>query len=154
MPEFFSGFNFVVVLSPSGRGGDEALTRSASFSEVTGLEVSVSTEPLAEGGYNVGMRQLVKGPQSGTLVFKRGIATDNGFWIWVHRCLAGPFPLPYIAGEVRLHPPSGDRTVSARWVFVNGIANKVSGPSLAAAGGGTMAMEELHIAHEGLRRLA
>lgn len=154
MAELLSSFNFEVILAPSQQGDDEALTRAASFSEVTGLEVSISTEALAEGGYNTGMRQLVKGPEAGTLVLKRGLTSDMGFWTWVQRCLSGPFPLPYIGGEIRLLPPNGDRGAAAKWSFVNGLAKKVSGPSLQGAGSGNVPIEELHIAHEGLRRTA
>lgn len=154
MADLLSIFNFEVILTPSQEGGDEALARSAAFAEVSGLEVSVSLEALAEGGYNTGMRQLVKGPEGGTLVLKRGLTSDPGFWTWVQRCLSGPFPLPYITGEVRALPPGGDRSAAARWTFTNGIARKVSGPSLQASSSGNVPLEELHIAHEGLRRLA
>ena len=45
--------------------------------------------------------------------------------------------------------PTGSRVV-ARWIFDRGLPIKVAGPTLNAKTG-EIAIEELHIAHEGLR---
>lgn len=144
-------FNFEVVLTPSGQGGDEDLTRVASFSDVSGLELSVEMVTVREGGYHGGVRQLRGRTTSPALVLKRGLSTDRGFWKWVQRCIDGPFPLPYIDGEILCYPAAGSSATPTRWVFVNGLATKVRSADLTATGG-QIAIEELHIAHEGLRR--
>ncbi len=154
MSELLSGFNFEVVLEPSGAGGAEGLSRSAAFSEVSGLELSVDLEAINEGGYHHGQRQLWKRARPGNLVLKRGLTEDRAFWIWVQRCMQGPFPLPYVSGEILVYPPAGAAAgPAARWVFENGLAVKVSAPGLQAAGGGTVPIEELHIALEALARV-
>jgi phage tail-like protein len=97
------------------------------------------------------VRQLRGRTTSPALVLKRGLSTDRAFWAWVQRCIDGPFPLPYVDGEILCYPTSGATGTPARWVFVNGIATKVRSADLSATGS-QVAIEELHIAHEGLRR--
>lgn len=152
MPELLSGFNFEVVLSPSGQGGDEALSRIAAFSAVSGLDLTLDLEELAEGGYNHGRRRLVKGARGGDLTLKRGLTQDAAFWSWVQRCLSGPYPLPYVDGEIRVYPALWDSGPPARYRFRCGIASSVKGPALEATGT-SVPIEELVIAHEGLSRV-
>ena len=140
MSELLSGFNFEVVLSPSGQGGDEGLSRIAAFSGVSGLDLSLEIEELKEGGYNFGPRRLVKGARGGDLTLKRGLTRDAAY------------PLPYLDGEVLVHGPARGSGPPARFRFRNGIASSVKGPSLEAAGG-AIPLEELVIAHEGLSRV-
>lgn len=145
-------FNFEVVLAPSGHGGDEGMTRTAAFAEVSGLEIATDTVALREGGYHGGVRQLLGKTTSPALVLKRGLTTDRAFWDWVQRCFAGRYPLPYVSGEIRVLGP--DRATVARWTFVNGICTKARAADLSAHAGGSVALEEVHIAHEGLQREA
>lgn len=153
---FLSQFNFEVHLSESGHGGDEALVGSAAFSEVSGLDISLEIRAVREGGYNAGVRRLVGKTSSGNLVLKRGLTRDGGFWLWVQRCFENRYPLPYIGGSIEVYPAGVDRDSAqpARWVFDNGIATKVSMAGLDAKAGTAVPIEELHIAHEGLRREA
>lgn len=150
MADPIAAFNFEVVLAPSGEGGDEAVARTAAFAEVSGLELTVEAVTVREGGYNHGVRQLLGRTTSPALVLKRGLTADTGFWQWVQRCFAGRYPLPYVDGEVRVLGP--DRAPVARWVFHNGICTKVRSADLNAASASSVAVEELHIAHEGLTR--
>jgi phage tail-like protein len=152
--EFLSLFNFEVHLTPSGLGGDETLARRAAFSEVSGLELNLEIREVREGGYNLGVRRLVGKASSPNLVLKRGVTLDAGFWEWIQACVNGQFPLPYLSGSVLQFPPAQQReeAKAARWTFINGIVTKVKSADLSAAGGTTLAIEELHIAHEGLER--
>jgi phage tail-like protein len=52
---------------------------------------------------------------------------------------------------VRIQDPANRRDV-ARWAFTRGLPSKVTGPALNAKTG-EIAIEELHIVHEGLRLL-
>lgn len=151
MFELLSGFNFVVILDPVGEDLP-GLGRSAGFSEVSGLEISVELESYNEGGYHHGARQLWKRAKPGNLVLKRGMTVDSGFWDWVQRCMNGPFPLPYLSGQVLVLSPGGlTGGPAACFNFENGLAVRVSAPGLNASGG-ALPIEELHIAHEGLSR--
>ncbi len=154
--DILSLFNFEVHLTPSGRGGDDKLARCAAFSEVTGLEINVEMKELREGGYNEGVRRLVGKTSHPNLVLKRGVTLDRGFWEWVKRCTSGAFPLPYLSGSILQFSPAQDRdpSAAARWSFTNGIVTKVKSADLNAMGGTNVAIEEIHIAHEGLERVS
>ena len=78
--EFLSTFNFEVILTPSGYGGDEDVTRAADFSDVSGLELTLEHTEIREGGYNVGVRRLIGKTSSPEIVLKRGMTRDAGFW--------------------------------------------------------------------------
>ncbi len=159
MPEaFLTAYNFEVRLAPSGFGGDEelALASRGAFSEVSGLETSIEVVEIREGGYHGGKRKLAGPTSSGEIVLKRGLSLDKGFWTWVQRCLDGNYPLPYLDGTVLVHGPAQkrDENAAARFTFVNGLAVRVRCPDLAGAAASSLPIEELHIAHEGLRREA
>jgi phage tail-like protein len=58
-------------------------------------------------------------------------------------------PLPRYDGAIEVLDPRGTR-VTARWTFTRSLPAKVTGPQLNAKTG-EIAIEELHLAHEGLR---
>lgn len=156
---FLSRFNFRVEVDVSGYGGDEGLARGGpdaargAFAEVTGLELTIETTALREGGYNKGVRQLPAKVTSPPLVLKRGVTMDDAFWKWIRRCTDGTFPLPYVSGAITVFGPVGEANkLKATWHFVNGIVTKVKSADLAAAQAREVPIEELHIAHEGLMR--
>jgi hypothetical protein len=74
---------------------------------------------------------------------------DTALWDWITGVVAGVLPIPRYNGEVQLQDPAGKR-VLATWLFDRGLPSKVTGPTLNAKTG-EIAMEELHIVHEGLR---
>ncbi|WP_297358606.1 phage tail protein [Thauera sp.] len=157
MPEadFLSSFNFAVHIELSGLGGDEGLAlgnRRGAFSEVQGLEMTLEPVSFREGGYNRGARQLVGKASHPALVLKRGLALDPAFWNWVQRCVDGSFPLPYVSGTIRVQAADTSASDAATWRFENGIVTKVRAADLNAAGSREVALEELHIVHEGLSR--
>ena len=74
---------------------------------------------------------------------------DTALWDWITGVVSGVLPIPRYNGEVQLQDPAGQR-VLATWVFERGLPSKVTGPTLNAKTG-EIAMEELHVVHEGLR---
>ena len=153
---FLSSYNFAVYLSISGLGGDEGLVSdpTGAFSEVSGLEYQIDMEDVLLRGIYQGMRRLVTKTTQPELVLKRGLTADDAFWRWIQRCTDGTYPLPYINGTLVVHGPAADRSVAppATWRFFNGVATRVVAPGLNAADSNAVPIEELHIAHEGLRR--
>ena len=63
--------------------------------------------------------------------------------------VTGTLPIPRYNGLIQVYSADKQREV-ARWVFVRGLPLKVAGPALNAKTG-EIAIEELHIVHEGLR---
>ena len=150
-----TAFNFAVQIELSGLGGDEGLApgaRRAAFSEVQGLGVTLEPVSFREGGYSRGARQLVGRATHPPLVLKRGLSLDLAFWAWVRRCTDGTFPLPYVSGTIRVFQASGSSSQPGVWRFENGTVNRVKAADLNATGGREVALQELHIVHEGLSR--
>lgn len=151
MSRFLTAFRFDVILFDVATG-PPVWGGSASFSEVTGLEIEIEMQTFREGGYHRGQRQLPGKTSSPTLVLKRGATRDGGFWDWVHACTSGTYPLPYIDGEVLVYE-AGEEEVEPRavYAFTAGVVTKVKHADLDAKGS-EVPIEELHIAHEGLER--
>lgn len=153
--KFLHAHHFVVSFSVPDDSGTDGIASAASFAAVDGLELSLQTEGLREGGYNWGMRQLITGGQTTELNFRRGMTTDDGFWRWIQSCLTGGFPLPYIDGEIDVYGPGASDTdidVRATWRFYRGLVTGVSAAGLDAKGSG-VPIESLRISHEGLERV-
>lgn len=126
----------------------------AGFQECGGLEISVDVQEYLEGGRNDGVIKRVGRGKYAELVLKRGMVfggagpVEPELWRWIQGVLAGERPVRRYDGVVEVMDP-GDRVI-ARWVFDRGLPAKLTGPSLNARTG-DVAIEELHIVHEGLR---
>lgn len=138
---------------PPGADAQAALT-DGGFQEVSGLEVEMDVQELREGGRNDGVIRRVGRGKYANLVLKRGMffaeggRVDPALWRWLQGILAGVRPVPRYDGTVQLLGGDGE-TVLASWTFARGLPAKVTGPQLNARTG-EVAVEELHIAHEGL----
>ena len=134
--------------------GGTALTDGA-FQEVSGLEVELDITERAEGGRNDGVIRHVGRAKYVPLVLKRGMfhsaagALDRQVWTWLQGIAAGTRPLPRYDGLVEVLGGNNEHVV-ATWQFERGVPARVRGPELHARTG-EIAIEELHIAHEGLR---
>ena len=166
-------FNFVVSLRrsadvPSGLAGVEqgqggpastepgGLICDGGFQECSGLEIEMDVQELQEGGRNDGVIRRVGRGKYSNLVLKRGMfhggagnRVSPALWAWLQGILGGVRPVMRCDGVVQVL--AADReTVLATWTFARGLPARISGPQLNAKTG-EVAIEELHIAHEGLR---
>ncbi|WP_224360836.1 phage tail protein [Hyalangium versicolor] len=138
-------------------GGD--LLGDGGFQECSGLEISMDVQQLEEGGRNDGVIQRVGRGKYSNIVLKRGFFYDSSgqvnaeLWRWLQGILSGVRPVLRYDGVIEVLDASGegdDATVLATWTFDRGLPSKLVGPQLNARSG-EIAIEELHIAHEGLR---
>jgi phage tail-like protein len=126
-----------------------------AFQEVSGLEIELDIKELREGGRNDGVVRQVGAAKYVPLVLKRGMfhsaqgRLDREIWAWLQSIAAGTRPIPRYDGLVEVYTRAGDEVV-ATWQFERGVPQRVRGPALDARTG-AIAIEELHIAHEGLR---
>jgi phage tail-like protein len=145
------GFNFVITLTDSSSLLTIALSAMrqaamAGFSECTGLDSTLQVEEYREGGDNATTRKFPGRMGSGNLKLKRGVVASDDLWQW---------HLAYIEGRGKrrdgtvILQDSLQRPVRV-WHFLRGMPVKWSGPALHAMQG-QVAIEELEIAHEGLR---
>ncbi len=135
--------------SSSGQLGD------GGFQECTGLQIDMDVHEITEGGRNDGSVRLVGRGKYSNITLKRGMlfpvggTAVNEMWSWLQGILSGQRPVVRYDGVIEvLNASSG--AVTATWVFDRGLPAKVSGPSFNAKSG-EIAIEELTIAHEGLR---
>jgi phage tail-like protein len=130
---------------PLGDGG---------FQECTGLEIEMDVQDYFEGGRNDGVIRRVGRAKYPPLILKRGIFYgDNGqlnqaLWRWIQGVVEGRRPVARYDGLIEVMSVWPE--VAARWEFYRGLPAKITGPQLNAKTG-DIALEELHIAHEGLR---
>jgi phage tail-like protein len=128
-----------------------------AFQECSGLELEMEVKEHLEGGRNDGVIQRVGRVKLQPLVLKRGMfaAGPGGYvntdlWAWLEGVVGGLRPVRRFDGLVEVHDPRSNDVVMARWKFFRGLPIKVTGPTLNAQTG-ELALEELRIAHEGLR---
>lgn len=152
--ELASTFNFRVSLNRSG-GGSDAQLGDGGFQECSGLGVEMDVFELDEGGRNDGVVRLVGRGKYQPIVLKRGMLVPNGgavrneLWAWLQGILGGERPVRRYDGVIEVLDAAAGR-VTATWVFDRGLPTKIAGPALNAQSG-EVAIEELTIAHEGLR---
>lgn len=154
--ELLQAFRFKIMLTGTKPGAGRASLGDGLFSECTGLELEADIKEYLEGGRNDGVVRRVGRVKLVPLVLKRGMflpsrdgTADSAFWDWLTGMVSGVLPVPRYDGEVEIQDPSSQRVV-ARWTFDRALPSKVTGPALNAKTG-EIAIEELHLMHEGLR---
>lgn len=146
-------------LSPVAANGKDILG-DGGFQECSGLEIQMDVQEIQEGGRNNGVIQQVGRAKYQNLVLKRGMFYDSSdklssdVWEWIESVVSGVRPVVRYDGLIKVYghrsKPSKDPKVVATWIFERALPVKVSGPQLNAKSG-VVAIEELHLAHEGLR---
>jgi phage tail-like protein len=128
---------------------------NGSFQECSGLELEADVREYLEGGRNNGVIRRVGRVKLKPIVFKRGMfakspgqQVDSALWEWLQDMVSGA-SVRRIDGTVHVFASRpGDPL--ATWRFVRGLPSMITGPALNARSG-EIAIEELHIMHEGLR---
>lgn len=141
--DLFSAFNFKVRLELDGNDG---LICEGAFSEVSGLEATLETEKIREGGNN--SRQIyLAGPVSyGEITLKRGMTTGLGLWTWFRTVQQRREARAH--GEIVMLSADREREV-VRFKLTGCLPIKVKAPPLNAMDG-LIAIEEAQIAFETL----
>jgi phage tail-like protein len=144
MPELVP-YRFEVVLS---RNAGETLCRGA-FSEVTGMDLTMKPKTLVEGGRNWGEIQLAGPTAFGTIVLKRGITDVADLWTWFDAVARqANYALRY-DGRINVVDPDRPDRHAFSWVLTRAMPVKFKGPDLSATAS-QVAVEELHLVHEGI----
>ena len=129
------------------------LLGDGAFQECSGLEIEMDIDEYQEGGRNDGVIQRVGRAKYSKLVLKRGMfygsdgTVNRDLWNWLQGIVSGGV-VPRYDGIIRVRSQNDE--VVATWVFDRGLPAKIQGPTLNAKTG-EIAIEELQIAHEGLR---
>jgi len=136
----YGAFNFIVNFAGSDAFG--------GFSDVSGIGSEITVAEYRNGNDKENHVRKVPGVHKvGDITLKRGVINSESVWEWIR--------------DVRSNGVNGQKDVSitlmdeARnpvqtWMLRNVIPMKYTGPTLAAKGGGDVAMEELVLAAEGM----
>ncbi|MEQ1545837.1 phage tail protein [Methyloglobulus sp.] len=162
--QMLRSFRFQIKLrkSPAVESGSQAPNNSPSgtslgdggFQECSGLEVEMDIQDYQEGGRNDGVIRRAGRAKYSPLILKRGMFFGAGsevnreLWEWIQSVVAGIRPISRYDGIIQVMDVG--ENIVATWVFDRGLPAKIRGPELNAKTG-EIAIEELHIAHEGLR---
>jgi len=137
-----------------------------AFSEISGLEASMEHKALREGGCNYGARMLAGPVNFGTVILKRGVARSQALWRWWAKfagadMISDGWPTPKNRCNILIGLLTPDSSTNSRpgkdpprkvamgWKLQNAMPVKFRVGDLNAKGS-DIAIEELHIIHEGL----
>lgn len=123
------------------------------FMEITGLEVTVQTEDVEEGGQNSFVHKLPGRMTWPNIVLKRGITQNDSLIEWLNKASGERFGsngnvLTRLTAAITLLGAGGKRLRT--WEFDNVFPVKWTGPNFNAASS-DVAVEQLEIAHHGFR---
>jgi len=148
------GFRFQVdfkeqMLSDQAAGGEVVLC-SGAFAECTGLEATMEPKTIKEGGRNWGAAQRMGNISFSTVVLKRGLTQTDDLWAWFNLVGEGAYA-QRLNVSITLFDQSGKGVFS--WILLKAMPIKFKAPDLNAKNN-EVAIEELHLVHEGLGRAA
>lgn len=128
--------------------GGELLLCSGSFSQCSGLEATMEPKVINEGGRNYGAAQRVGRVTFGTVVLKRGVTSNRHLWKWFELVANGAYAYRLTTDITVLGPD--DSQVRWVWRLSHCLPTKFRVPDLDAKTD-QIAIEELHLAHEGMQ---
>lgn len=139
-------FRFHVTFRDSS-GGSEIQVCSGAFAECTGLEATMEPKVIKAGGMNYGAAQRAGTVSFATVVLKRGMTRSRDLFKWFQLVAGGSYAHRRSA-EIAMRNPAGDALLT--WGLDNCLPIKFKAADLNAKGN-EVGIEELHLAHEGLR---
>ena len=117
----------------------------AVFTEVSGLQLEMTTTDCEEGGVNGFIRRLPGRMRVGNLTLKRGMSNSDEFFKWCMDAVQGKITRQHVT--VRAFDAEGNPL--AAWNFENAFPVKWTGPQFTSATS-ALAIETLELAHDGL----
>ena len=140
----YGAFNFLVNLNGS-IGSEEPL---GGFSDVSGLVTEVKVSEYRNGNERENHVRKVPGTHTaGDVTLKRGIVNSQDLWDWID-AVRRTGPLGKREVVITLRDEAGQDVQT--WKLRGVVPLKYTGPTLAAKGGGDVAMEELVLSTEAL----
>ncbi len=132
----------------AGSGGTEDVC-SGAFAECTGLEATMEPKVIKAGGANYGPVQRPGPVTFATVILKRGMTSNRDLFKWFQLVNGGSYAYR-LSAEIEMRDADGDTVVT--WGLDRCLPVKFKAADLNAKGG-DVGIEELHLAHEGLRLL-
>lgn len=120
---------------------------SGAFSDCTGLEATVEPKVIKSGGANYGPAQRAGQVSFATVILKRGMTTTRDLWNWFQAVSSGGYAYR-LSAQIAMRDPAGNTVLT--WGLDDCMPVKFKAADLNAKGT-EVGIEELHLAHEGLR---
>lgn len=138
----YGAFNYLVSL---GTGDESSVV--GGFSDVSGLGNEIAYSEYRSGNevFNT-VRKVANTFKNDDVTLKRGLIGSTDLFEWLKRVREGDHEPRQVT--ITLLDEARQAVVSFR--LRNAQPKKWVGPTLAAKGGGEVAMEELHLVHEGV----
>lgn len=140
-------FRFLVRFSRSGGEGGQEDVCGGAFAECSGLESSMEPKLIRAGGLNYGAVQRAGPVSFATVVLKRGMTRTPDLFRW-YQLVAGGAYAWRLSAELVVLNTAGEPALT--WGLDNCLPVKFKAADLNARGT-DIGIEELHLAHEGLR---
>jgi phage tail-like protein len=150
MPTFrenpYGAFNFLVALGGAQGDGSEGQI-IGGFSDVTvgGIDVNYSEYRTGNEKFNTS-RKIPNTHKLDDVTLKRGLVGSTDLFEWLKGVRDGTAD----PRQVTITLLDEARNPVAMWRLYRAQPKKWTAPTLAAKGGGDVAMEELHLVHEGI----
>jgi phage tail-like protein len=149
-------FRYELVFTEHKLTSEDASTTTKSlaggaFAECTGLEVTMEPKVIKEGGMNYGAHQRVGAVTFATVILRRGITLNADLWDWFNQVTLRGSYTHRMDIDIR-HLDFDGKTVVRTWHLDRALPVKFKSSDLNAKGG-EIAVEELHLVHEGLKRV-
>lgn len=142
----YGAFNYLVSLGGSqGDGSEGAIV--GGFSDVSGLGYEVSYSDYRNGNERVNtVRHVPNTFKTDEITLKRGVVGSTDLFTWLKGVADGTAD----PRTVTITLLDEAREAVATFKVRQAQPKKWVGPTLTAKGGGEVAMEELHLVHEGI----
>jgi len=142
----YGAFNYLVSLGAAQGDGSEG-TIIGGFSDVSGLGVDISYSEYRNGNEKVNtVRKIPNTHKNDDVTLKRGLVGSDDLFQWIKGVRDGTAD----PRSVTITLMDEARNPVVTFQLRNAQPKKWTGPTLAAKGGGEVAMEELHFVHEGI----
>lgn len=142
----YGAFNYIVALGGAQGDGSEG-TIVGGFSDVSGLGYEVSYSDYRNGNEKVNtVRHVPNTFKNDEITLKRGLVGSDDLFAWLKTVRDGTAD----PRTVTITLLDEARSPVATFKLRQAQPKKWVGPTLAAKGGGEVAMEELHLVHEGV----
>lgn len=130
------------------RGDGERPVAGGAFAECSGLEATMEPKVIREGGNPYGAHQRAGPVNFATVILRRGMTANQDLWDWFRRTTLGGEYFHRLSVTIR-HLDLDGATVIRTWQLDRALPVKFKSSDLNARSG-EIAIEELHLVHEGL----
>lgn len=143
-------FRFHVRFRRASGGSGPVEVCAGAFAECTGLEATMEPKVIKAGGANYGAYQRPGPVTFATVVLKRGMTANRDLFKWFQLVNGGAYAYR-LSAEIDMQNAEGTTVVT--WGLDHCMPVKFKAADLNAKGT-EVGIEELHLAHEGLRLIA